>query len=345
MSEQAYAIKRARLRKTPVDGATLTYISAGSVLRLTGRREMHRTALEQGGYADAPWAEVEYKDFWKRSYTGWTYAGWLETVSPAAPVAPIDEVVRIPDELRTPDPNDAQQYLRIDGKDLHNLCPSFCAAFVGGDAIDVFLAKAAERSPANWAANVRQDSGLGISALEVLLRDVYGFEMERFAEGLRDDVVGTLVSPGKLREKLDSGWLLIAGVKITNGGKLTNGGRIGHWVVVTDVQPYGVRDGQVRIYNPFPNQMRTYTYGELIASMSAWDGGVMTGVWVPNDLARIPSELPQKGNGNVLVSAALDSLIQQVDDFVAEQREWLDVLDVWMKRQKATLDELEKSLE
>ncbi len=328
--DEVFAIKQVRIRKTPVNGATIVYAPTRSVLRLTGKREMHRTRTESGGYTDAPWVEVEYKN-----YTGWTYEFWLERVAEPRPVDPLLEVVPIPDEMRTPNPNDAQQYLRINGKDLHNLCPHFCAAFAGGDPINVLLDKAKADSYPAWEAGVVRNVGLGISALEKLMRDVYKFDTFRFAEPLHDEIVGTLVSPGTIGGMLDSGWLLIAGVKI-NGttGKLISSGKIGHWVVLTDVQPFGVDDGQVKIYNPFPNQYETYPYRDFMASMGGWNS--LTGLWVPADFYFMEKGASKEAG---FLSGFYDSRFEELDDFMYSAGDWIASNIEWITKKKAWLDE------
>jgi len=343
---EVYAIKQVHIRRSPVTGATVTHAPAGSILRLTGKHEMARTRHDGGIYGNAPWVEVEFTNFWRRKFTGWTYEGWLENIAHPRPIDPLNEVVPIPDLLRTQNPNDAQQYLHLDDVDAKNLCPHFCVAFAGGDSIDILLGKARALSLSAWEAGVVRNVGLGISALEKLIKDVYRFETLRFADGLHDDVVGTLVSPGKMREMLESGWMLIAGVKINGAtGKLISHGRIGHWVVLTYIQPYGVNDGQVKIYNPFPNQFETHSYGDFMASMKAWDAGSLSGLWVPSG-ARFHLEEPtDESRSAALLSGYADRKIEELDAFVTRTAIWIAENIEWTTTQKAWIDEQKKEMD
>ena len=346
MDGQVFAIKQVRIRKSPVTGETVIHAPAGSVLRLTGERLMANTRAEDGAYSNAPWVEVEYTNRWKRKFSGWTYEGWLERVAEPRPVDPINEVVPIPDEMRTPDPLDAQQYMVLGGKTVHNLCGEFCAAFAGGEGIDVFLDRAKTLSPAAWSAATKMDAGLGVSALEKLIKDVYGFETLRFADGLHDKYVGTLVSPGKMRQRISEGWMLIAGVKIDgSSGKLISRGRTGHWVVLTGVQPYGVNDGQVEIYNPFPNRMQTLSYKNFVASMGAWYGGALTGIWVPSDARFRVDEPTDATRAGSIAMAYAERKLEDVDIFLGKISTWVADNAIWIATQKSWIDEQKREMD
>lgn len=334
MNTTYWAITRVRIRTKPVSGETVAFAPSGSMLNWTGRESYESTRRMDGKAELARWMEVRYTSRWGRAYIGWTYAGWLEPVAPPAPVDPQNEVVPIPASLRTPDPFDAQQYLVVDGKTAHNLCGHFCAAYLGNDAIDVFLDKARRFAHPEWLAGVKKDRGLGISAMAEMITGVYNFPVLRFAEALEDSIVGVLVSPGKLRALLEDGWRLIAGVRIDRNGKLISGGRIGHWVVLTAVQPYGINEGGVEIYNPFPNRMQRLRYSEFIRSMRAFEGG-MTGLWV-----QAPPNPSSESVGAHVQDAIIAEFLNDIAAFLRDNREWLNRQRGWLDERRMKLDGL-----
>ncbi|RLD07699.1 MAG: hypothetical protein DRI32_00410 [Chloroflexi bacterium] len=334
MLDKYFAIKQARIRITPGNGQTLCHARAGDILLWTGDVRVVETTRADGSKGKTAWMEVDHTDRWNRTRRGWTYAGWLEKVAPPAPVDPINEVVPILDALRTPDPFDAQQFLVLNDDVAHNLCPHFSAAYVGNDPIVTFLGKAQKYSPANWRAGAIKDVGLGISALEGMIADVYGFETMRFAEALDDPFVGTLVSPGKLLGMLERGWMLIAGVKISGAtGKLKSRG-VGHWVVLKNISPYGLNEGQVEIYNPFSNDYQILLYSDFIKSMGGWDS--LTGLWVKGVARDEETAKPERitTRDDRVIGEFLDAVSAEI----AEINRWLGGHDEWIAQERAKLD-------
>ncbi len=126
-----------------------------------------------------------------------------------------------------------------------------------------------------------------------------------FLEGLKDTVIGKrpyLATPGRMAKMLQNNWL-IAGVRIDNrtGEFVRSGGanHVGHWIVVEAVTPFGLNNGDVRVYNPFPNNYQTITFRLLLESMGsgdpdprgrfqwALDTKVVACAWVDDELGRI----------------------------------------------------------
>lgn len=343
MTSQYFAIKQARVRKAPVDGATVVHVPAGKVVTLTGAERVEWTLGEDGVSRDARWVEISYSR-WGRTYVGWSYAGFYEPVAKPAAVDPLNEVVPIPDELRTPDPFDAQQFLVLSGITHRNLCGEFCLSYLAGEPFDDYLLRAAGNP--TWKILLEGNYGMGVATLAELAEDLYGFEPVRFYDGLQDPVVGTLVSPGTISKKLRDGWLLIAGVKIDgSSGRLISRGRIGHWVVLKSVQPYGVNDGQVEIYNPFSNRYETYKYHDFIASMGAFDGP-LTGLWIqaPSSYAYAQAAIGELNEIGVGRSMALDQLIIDVQAFLKYERSWLEEQKKWIATQSLRIEALEDEL-
>ena len=217
-------------------------------------------------------------------YSGWVYFPLLELYIEENPhlefyidIVPIDESM-LPSTIQT-----GRQYVLVDGKTKvnYNLCGQFCAAYVGKDGIKDFLEKWKVSSPYNYNATVTKDKGTGIPVVRDMLK-LYRNpdDVEDFREGLRDVIGGILVSPRRIMEKLRTHDCIV-GVKIDSKGRIKSGG-VGHWVCIEDVEPYGIEDGLVTVYNPFPNTYEKIGYEELMASMKNWSG--LTGLWVKKDL-------------------------------------------------------------
>jgi hypothetical protein len=93
-----------------------------------------------------------------------------------------------------------------------------------------------------------------------------------------------------MAKMLQTNWL-IAGVKIDNRtGEFVRSGsanHVGHWVVIENVTPFGINDGNVQLYNPFPNDYQTITFRLLMQSMGSGDPFLVddsSGLWIPKPL-------------------------------------------------------------
>jgi len=273
MASKKWCIGLTGLRESP-NGRKILDIPPGAVIDITGMQEIRR----MDGH-DVLWSEITY-----RGHTAWANDRLLEDYEEKYP-----EEVLIPNP--TAEPNDAAQYMLLDGRIKYNMCGELCAAFVGGDDIETFVAKWELVSPKfyKWALMGNNDNPTGIDALESMLR-VYGYEfpMLRFQAGLTDPVIGFKVTPRRLQRMLKTHYLIINANIDGQTGKLRGQG-VGHWVVVDSIQPYGINGGWVLLYNPFPNRRQEYSYDEFINS-----GGInRVGVWVPRPQA--PEPLPTPG--------------------------------------------------
>jgi hypothetical protein len=262
MAIQKWCIWYTPLRDTP-NGLKVTEIPLGNVIALTGNEQVVTTDS-----IEATWVEVKYKD-----YTGWVYNRYLENLVEKFPKFE----VHIPNP--TADPNDAAQYMLLDGKVKYNMCGELCVAFIGKDDIETFVEKWKEISPAyhKWALFGSHDKPTGLDALDSMLL-VYGYPSPnlRFKEGLTDPLMGFKISPGRLKNMLEDNYL-IAGVHIDGvSGKLRGQG-VGHWIVLDKIIPSGINGGWVLIYNPFTNKKQEYSYDEFINSCG---GPSWTGLWV-----------------------------------------------------------------
>lgn len=260
MALKKWCIGQAVFRESP-NGTRILDIPPGAIVEWTGSQ-----VPTQGNGYEMLWSEVVF-----RGRAAWVADGLLE-----------DYVEKYPEEVLiphpTPETGDAAQYMLLDGRVKYNMCGELCASFIGGDDIETFLAKWKQVSPHyyKWAVQGENDNPTGLDALESML-SVYGhtFPLMRFQAGLSDPGIGYKLSPGRLRRRLETHYL-IAGVDIdAYSGKLRGQG-VGHWVVVDRIEPNGVNGGWVQLYNPFPNRRQDYSYDEFLNA----SGPNRTGLWV-----------------------------------------------------------------
>jgi hypothetical protein len=272
MASKKWCIGMASFREEP-GGSRILDIPPGAILDVTGNQAPGRM-----NGSELVWSEVIY-----RGRTAWINDRFLE-----------DYVEKYPEEVliphATPEPNDAAQYMLLDGRVKYNMCGELCAAFIGGDDIDTFLSRWEAVSPGyyRWAVQGENDNPTGTDALESMLK-VYGYDfpLPRFRAGLTDPIIGFRITPGRIRKMLDD-YFLIASVKIdAYTGKLRGQG-VGHWVVLDKIQPYGVNGGWVELYNPFPNRRQEYSYDEFIDSAGPSWGGI----WVKRPPPLQPASAP-----------------------------------------------------
>jgi hypothetical protein len=267
MTSKKWCIGLTAFRDGP-GGKKILDILPGVVVDITGRKERGKVKEH-----DVTWTEIVYK-----GKTAWVNDTYLEDYVEKFK----KEEVLIPHP--TTEPNDAAQYMLLDGRVKYNMCGELCAAFIGGEDIETFLAKWEVVSPYfyKWALSGTSDKPTGIDALESMLA-VYGykFPMLRFEAGLTDPVAGFKISPRRLQKMLFTHYL-IAAVHIDNiTGKLRGQG-VGHWIVLDKIQPYGVNGGWIELYNPFPNRRQEYSYDEFINSA----GPTWTGLWARRKIYR-----------------------------------------------------------
>ena len=79
-----------------------------------------------------------------------------------------------------------------------------------------------------------------------------------------------VITPGRIQERLSPGNKLILGVGVNQNTGVLNAGDTAHWVVVEKVQPAGVDNGQVLLYNPLPNAQQVVPYDQLIQASKAF---------------------------------------------------------------------------
>ncbi|MEI7844933.1 MAG: hypothetical protein WCK35_03920 [Chloroflexota bacterium] len=165
----------------------------------------------------------------------------------------------------------AAQYIDVFGATnkhlIHfSLCGEFCVAALSGKDVVPLLKAWADSKYFRFNA-ILNNPHEGTSAYDLQrLLDVAGFKGETY------NSIPT--TPQLIKERLESGQLVIAGCGINSGGKLKADGKIRHWVVLEDIIPAG-NSGWVRVYNPFLNREEVYTYSLFLQSV-----GVGAGLWV-----------------------------------------------------------------
>jgi len=266
-----WAIDRGAFRVTP-NGTRfqdVPDILPGSIVMPTGNQQ----TLSLAGQLSV-WSEIIFKD-----HTGWINDAYLE-----------DYLEKFSNEVTiaapTPDPNDAAQYIFVEGRVKHNLCGEFCVSFIVGDSIDNVLAKWKQALPDAYRKILggEMDKTTGPGTLEGILNQ-YGISRQQgqifdYKTGLTDPVIGYQPSPGRFAKMLQT-HCLIAGVNIDGGTGRLRGAGIGHWVVLDKVTPVGRNGGNggwVEIYNPFPNRCEEYSYDEFTLSCGGVDN--WNGIWV-----------------------------------------------------------------
>ncbi len=235
------------------------------------------------------WTEVQYTDPNSGTpVTGWVYDGYLEDYPNAGNVVPIESSVKL-------------SYASLEVQDIiyqkikqYNLCGEFSVAHIVGDGIVNLLNKWTSNAPAIASVILAKGLPAGPDQIKTILT-MYGLQgpFPGFLEGLKDPVIGKrpyLATPGRMAKMLQNNWL-IAGVRIDNrtGEFVRSGGanHVGHWIVVEAVTPFGLNNGDARVYNPFPNNYQTITFRLLLESMGSGDPTLVddsSGLWIPRAL-------------------------------------------------------------
>ncbi|HVN15006.1 MAG TPA: hypothetical protein VMT73_04640 [Anaerolineales bacterium] len=254
------------------NGPKLLDLPPHAIVRMTGNRQM-------AGTPAMPWSEVEYLGQNMQSHVGWVYDGYLEDYTPNR-----GDVVHIDPSLKLVYPYAPVQDLTFNGMTQFNLCAEFCSAYIGGEPILDFLNKCKANSSLSFAIT---NKAIGVTQLQLLLTTMYGYsstDIKAFADGLRDPVMGVQITSGRVANMLKS-FYLVALVHINSAGEIvyydpTKQGTpdmVLHWVVIEEVDPFGYDDGEVTLFNPFPDNMEKIAFRLLYQSMAPGP----TGLWVP----------------------------------------------------------------
>lgn len=210
--------------------------------------------VDTDGVAIGERVEVNYNGVY-----GWVEKDYLDQYHERLPKDCVDLK-----DIQTPAPNDAEQYIVVDGEKIVNACGMISVARVlGKPALDIF--KTWERAnPKHYRYVDGQNWLTSAEDLKIILNSF------------------NVVSESLKLSRLTNGKLaalqgkVIIGVGINRyTGRLQPSG-IRHWVVVEDVfcERYG---GTIDIYNPFPNRVERYSWDEFVASVVNIGGVVVKG--------------------------------------------------------------------
>ncbi len=265
---QKWAIDRGAFRTAP-NGNKIADIPPGTIVSPTGNQQ----SLVLLGHQTL-WSEITLG-----GRTGWVNDAYLEDY---AEKFQNEVVIANP----TPDPNDAAQFMFVEGGLKHNLCGELCVAFSVRVEIDLVLKKwkLGNLDAYNQILAGPKDNTTGAGTLEGIL-NLYGYTRAQghildFKSGLTDPVIGYQPSPGRFKKMLET-HRLIAGVNIDAGTGKLRGAGIGHWVVLDKITPIGRNGGNggwVELYNPYPNRREEYSYDEFTSSCGGQDN--WNGLWV-----------------------------------------------------------------
>lgn len=182
----------------------------------------------------------------------------------------LNNVLKIPNA--TESLTDAAQYMIRHGRKQYNLCGEFCVAYcmqdeAHTDNIEEFL-NYWEAHELKWYRSVFQ-GGLarttGIYDLEKML-SAYGVETP--CKRLTEWPVKPISFEAALQDQQ-----AIVGVQIDHTGYLVGRG-IAHWEVLESVQAIDAQHAICKLYNPFTNAIRPYTWRELMTATGAYKQGI-----------------------------------------------------------------------
>ena len=217
------------------------------------------------------WAEVQYQTNQK------TWRGYVDSEYVEAWIEPhTHDVIRI--RNATPSPSDFAQNLIFLGNVQFNLCGQFSVLYCAGwDEMDIedWLETWQLKRPSTFQRILARGRSLptGIPDLVHMLQTFEGYPGAfPLLGGLFRYRGAPLFTPARALSALKS-HRLIAGCKIEpQFGRLAASG-IPHWIVLERVLPEG-RGGLVQLYNPASNSVETYTWEQVVTSVTRSPYGI-----------------------------------------------------------------------
>lgn len=253
------------------------YLNKGTVVELTGQKQSTFSAN-----ISTSWTQIVYRTFDSRAglqwVTAWVNDAYLDDYNEEFP----HSGVRIQNE--TPNPNDAQQYMNLEGKTRFNMCGPLCLAFLVEDGIDPVLAKWKTNSLGSYnkvlgGGRDNTTSEADLKTIFAAIKGEYGFGTDEDQVVSFRDKLSFPVSPTSMAEDLQRMLVthsLVVLVTINRAGQLIgtrDTPQISHWIVLDKITHGGNR---LEIYNPFPNRREECSFNEFYRSCRApWSG-----IWV-----------------------------------------------------------------
>lgn len=158
------------------------------------------------------------------------------------------------DDIQTPDPNDAAQYILRDGVKQVNMCGQMCMAYLLELPLKTVLDEWQAKDPSMYQRIFRTSKkatgtsdGDLIHMLGLFGEKAHSLTMKKY-------------SPATLKPSI------IASCNIDGGTGALRGAGVLHWVVVVDVVPDRQGFGWIDVFNPFQNCVERYSWREWLAS-------------------------------------------------------------------------------
>lgn len=248
---------------------TNTYLTMRQSARSASRKVCDipaKTVLTLNSNLNKEFAHVTYQTA-SGDLDGFVYTALLED----APNGYGVPVVRV-DIPQTTNPHDAAQYVIFRDNIQYNLCGEFCVAHLFGESIGQMLEhwNASPVSLINRVFYGGKARGTSPAELQNMVAAYSNGESLLLAKTLMEyhPQRKPALPPHTMAGWLNDGWKFIVGVSIEGQrGELRPSGIL-HWVVVESIEfTGGVLRDIVKIYNPFMNQMETYSWNEFATSM------------------------------------------------------------------------------
>lgn len=200
-----------------------------------------------------------------------TLEGWLEDKYLEPYVEAFPGFVVDMQGLDTPDPHDAAQYAIINKIKQVNLCGELCCCKLLQVGLKDFTNVWGVRNPKLWERIFGSGKARGTGAGElvellacsgVIARQIDQKQYPRW-------------TPRVLYDMLQN-YEVICGCSIDSTNGRLRGAGVGHWITPVEVIFDRQGFGSVKVYNPYPNRLESYSWTEFVASARVPFGCLMT---------------------------------------------------------------------
>lgn len=252
--ELYYTIGQPPLRDKP-GGNTPSgrYVPQNKVISLLAKQNVFYNGL------DTVWYQIEYN-----GDIGWIYSGYAEPYSEKYP----NEVDL---NIATPSRYDAAQYIIYEDRPKYNMCGEICCAYFFNEDILSLLDYWKLQSPSYYERIYKGtlDKGTGVGDLKNLIGLYTELATYDLTKVLTDPVLNRPILSQYSFADICKQYQIIIGVRIsTSTGRLQPSGT-NHWVVPVSVEPDGINNGIITLYNPFPNRKEVYLWYDFVKSVGS----------------------------------------------------------------------------
>jgi len=257
----------APLRETAPSGVKILSIPKGQIVELLD-------TVPNVAYSNlkTTWYKVFY-----HGKSGYAYAGFFD-----AYVNELSENIVDLSGLQTPSPDDAAQYILLEGRKKYNFCGQLSCAFVLGVSLKEIIDTWEYKAPNIVARIFKGNADRGTSASTLIgLLEAFSVQAKTVSKHFRDPVLGrTVFTLQRLAETVGHNHVIL-GVKIGRDGIIGHSGNISHWIAVDKVDVHG-EFGIVTIYNPYNNKYEIYSWDYMLENMAGIDGVVVKAEQAPS---------------------------------------------------------------